>query len=110
MPAIRQGIREVEHDILPEEPDQLGPIVFLEASESQPTSGNDLGIVHLVFLLPTSVLLGASSKADGARRLAFASSSGMEDDAYGAAGVWPGQSFSRSISQRPAGPGGAEVG
>jgi hypothetical protein len=61
-PAIRQGIREVEHDILAEEPDQLAPIVFLEASESQPTSGNDLGIVHLVFLLPTSVLLGASSK------------------------------------------------
>jgi hypothetical protein len=32
------------------------------------------------------------------------------DDAYAAAGIWLEQRLSRSISQRPAGPGGAEVG
>ena len=48
-----------------------------------------------------------SSKLEARTR---SSNSGVEDDGYAAAGIWLEQHLSRSISQRPAGPGGAEVG
>jgi hypothetical protein len=51
--------------------------------------------------------MAAESKLEARTR---SSNSSTEDDAYAAAGIWLEQRLSRSISQRPAGPGGAEVG